>query len=87
MYAVNLADWTAYKDDFELRWLLEPVVEQRFLYCERERLDGMALPITCDETRANAIMTIIRRKFHRNQSHKEGREYFGTPSIPVRYNY
>jgi len=67
MYAVNLADWTAYKDDFELRWLLDPVVEQRFLYCERERLDGMALPITCDETCANAIMTIIRRKFHRNQ--------------------
>jgi len=67
MYAVNLADWTTYKDDFELRWLLEPVVEKRYLCCERERLDGMALPISCDETRANAIVTLIRRRFHRNR--------------------
>jgi len=66
MYAVNLADWTTYKDDFELRWLLEPVVEKRYLCCERQRLDGMALPLLCDETRAKAIVTIIRRKFHRN---------------------
>jgi len=66
VYAVNLADWMTYKDDFELGLLLEPVVERQVIECERQRLDGMALPLLCDETRAKAIVTIIRRKFHRN---------------------
>ena len=56
-----------YKDDFELGLLLEPVVERRVIECERQRLDGMALPLLCDETRANAIVTLIRRRFHRNR--------------------
>ena len=67
MYAVNLTDWMTYKDDFELGLLLEPIVERRVIECERQRLDGMALPLLCDETRANAIVTLIRRRFHRNR--------------------
>ena len=56
-----------YKDDFELGLLLEPVIEKRVIECERQQWDGMALPISCDETRANAIVTLIRRRFHRNR--------------------
>jgi len=67
VYAVNLTDWMTYKDDFELGLLLEPIVERRVIECERQRLDGMALPLLCDETRANAIVTLIRRRFHRNR--------------------
>jgi len=67
MHAVNLCDWMTNKDDFVLRLLLEPIVERRVIECECQRSDGMALPLLCDETRANAIVTLIRRRFHRNE--------------------
>lgn len=70
MYAINLADWMAHKDDFGLSMLLQPVANPNpaaVVECEKNRLDGASVLLECEQDRAGAIVEIVRRKYKRHQ--------------------
>lgn len=64
-YAINIADLT--KDSFFISLLIEPVIRNRqIVEAEKDRLDGGAVMLECDEERAKAIVEIIRKKHTKN---------------------
>ena len=68
MYAVNLGDWVAQKDNFAVAILLQPVIgRQDVVEAEPRRIDGTAVVLDCDDERAAAIVSIIRLKFQKYQ--------------------
>ena len=70
MYAVNVLDWQAHKEDLCLKILLAGNVDETaaaVVDAEPGRVDGMALPLTCDDERARAIVATIRKHYHKNQ--------------------
>lgn len=67
-YAINLIDWAAKKDDFGLVLLLRSVIDRDSrIETNPRRIDELALRLSCDEERAEAIVEIIRLKYERHQ--------------------
>lgn len=69
-YAVNVADWTACRDDFGLRILLGNVVDAdrpMLVDAEPGRVDAPAVVLDCEEERAEAIVDVIREKYERHE--------------------
>ena len=67
MYAVNVADWHDYRDDVGLKVLLQPVIPGRqMVIAEKDRADGMALVLECDDERASAIVALIRKRYEKH---------------------
>lgn len=67
-YAVNLADWVAYKEDYGLTIILVPVTgSKEVVYCESKRLDSLGIVLECDDKRAAAIIGIIRKRFKKHE--------------------
>ena len=60
MIAANIADLTRY-DEIPRQCLIAPVVpSKRIVHVEPRMLDGAAVILECDETRAKAIVSILR---------------------------
>ena len=58
--AANIADLTRY-DAIPRQCLIAPVVQtQRIIDAEPGRVDGAAVVLECDETRARAIVNLLR---------------------------
>jgi len=63
MFAVNIADWQSWRDDFILSSLLASVTpNHKTVECERQRFDGIGVIFECDDERSEAIVQLIRRK-------------------------
>jgi hypothetical protein len=68
MYAINLADYTAHRDDLGLSVLLAPVTRaKQMIICQQNRIDGIGLVLNCDDERAAAIVKIIRLRYAKHQ--------------------
>ena len=70
LYAVNVCDWMAHKDDFGLAMLLGPVADQSpegVVQCEQDRVDSVAMVLRCEQDRAAAIVEIIRKNYKRHE--------------------
>jgi len=66
MYAVNVADLTKYP--IVAQFLLAPVIEPReIVQAERERFDGAAIVLQCENERAAAIVATIRLKARKHE--------------------
>ena len=60
MYAMNIADLTRYNEIVRL-CLVAPVIQsRRMVEAEKGRMDGSAVVAECDDTRALAIIAILR---------------------------
>lgn len=69
MYAVNIGDWTAHKDDIGIQIILSPIVRQdgERIDAEPGRFDGMALALTCDDNRGAAVVELVRKRYKKYQ--------------------
>mgnify|MGYP003552083040 CR=1 FL=1 len=64
-YAINLTDMT--KDDIVKQFVILPVCPNKIVInVNKNRLDETAIVLECDETRAKAIVDVVRSKYHRN---------------------
>ena len=62
MYAVNIGDWTAHRDDLALQIILTPIVDRHGSTIDTEpgRFDGMAIALVCPDEQAQAIVEVVR---------------------------
>ena len=66
VYSINVMDMT--KDDILSTFLIAPVIKSRRLVdVEKGRIDHIAVVLECDETRAKAIVDVIRMKYGKNE--------------------
>ena len=66
IYSINVTDMT--KDDILSTFMIAPVIQSRQLVDrEKGRIDSMAVVLECDETRAKAIVDVIRMKYGKNE--------------------
>lgn len=64
-YAVNVADLT--KDLILARFAFAPVINnQAIVQAEKGRVDGGAVLMDCDSQRAESLLWLVRRKYHKN---------------------
>jgi len=70
MYAVNLAEWLAYKDDIGLQIILMPIANRdvdAVVMCQEDHADSMAVILECDEERAAAAVKLIRKRYAKHR--------------------
>jgi hypothetical protein len=66
VYSINVMDMS--KDDILSTFMIAPVIKSRQLVnVEKGRVDGYAVVLECDETRAKAICDVIRMKYGKNE--------------------
>ena len=66
VYSINVMDLT--KDDILSQFMIAPVIQSRqIINVEKKRVDGHAVVLNCDETRALAIIAVIRMKYGQNE--------------------
>lgn len=68
-YAVNVADLTRFAQAplSPVMLLIQPVLSRQIVQAERQRIDGDAAILACDEERALAIVELIRRRVPKHQ--------------------
>ena len=64
-YAVNLADLSCQKLSLFVAVLIAPVAGEP-VDVWADRVDGILLPLECDQERAEAIVAVIRQKYDKN---------------------
>ena len=65
-YAINVADLMI--DLITKDFMVLPVCpNKRTIIAEKDRLDGIAIILECDENRALSIIQVIRSKYHKNK--------------------
>ena len=65
MYALNIADLTTVhqsNDGFMTMLMLEPVLNEHNTVPVNDAIDGSAIVLNCDDTRAEAIIEILNDK-------------------------
>ena len=67
MRAVNIVDMA--QDKIMAAFLLSPVFsgERKVVKAEKGKLDGAALILDCPDERADAIIEIVRKVYHKNK--------------------
>ena len=64
MIAVNISDCN--KDFIVSTFLLKPVLSNKIVNAEKDRIDGDALVLNCDDEKAKTIVEIVRKKYSKN---------------------
>ena len=68
MYAIHIADLMALqRAEPALSLVLTQHVGREPVEIDRHQFDGVALPLTCGDEQAAALVEIIRRKYRREQ--------------------
>lgn len=67
-YAIHIADLMALqRAEPALSLVLTQHVGREPVEVDRQQYDGVALPLTCDDKQAAALITLIRRKYRKDQ--------------------
>ena len=68
MYAIHIADLMALqRAEPALSLVLTQYVGDESVEIDRQQFDGVALPLTCGDEQAAALVELIRRKYRREQ--------------------
>ena len=65
-YVINTGDMT--KDPILGQFLIAPLIKnQQIVNCEPGQIDGGGVLLECDETRAQAVIDVLRLKYSQNK--------------------